>query len=200
MKLTIDLTSTLLDIPLEPPSADAITVYIDQFLSLRYNKLLNRRLLSTANGITKTMAAWNAVARYSPFKGSKDVMLVSVGEGISPTVSAAFALWTKWDCFSIDPRLNTRWLNNKAIGIGNLHGMRERAEAITYVYAHNLVLLSVNSHVDLNAIYHKVDAEKVMVVAIPCHVQQVIAGNEPDYTYVDYGIASGRNEVLVWTK
>jgi len=188
----------LLDLPLKPARVDAVSTYVDEYLSKKETRwLATHGLVYTTNGITKCMAAWHAVAKYCPWHTTDStVCLVSVGEGAKPTVSAMFSRLTRWRCLMIDPLLYKRW-----------RGIPSTLPSLICDYGlpmsfngDKVVLLSINAHVDLNWYHHQFLAPQMLTVAIPCHVQQVIANHEPTASYIDYGIAAGRNEVLVWTR
>lgn len=190
-----ELEFNLLDEPIERAHVTAVSDYVDKWLAHKeLRRLTAYGLVTTINGITKCSATWQAISQYCQWDPTDtDVRLVSIGEGARPSVSAMCSLLTDWRCLMIDPQLSNKWyeLSDKIPGLTCNTGLPLAFKSS------KLILLSINAHVDLNWYYHQFYAPKMLVIAMPCHVQQVIEDHTPIF-YIDYGIACGRNEMLVW--
>jgi hypothetical protein len=179
--------------------------YINEFIRLKCaSDLLERELFPNAKEITESMAAFNAVRtmlNLSPMDES--VSLVAVGDGVTPRTAAMFAFRTKWNCYSIDPALDTgrKWfslpsyrLTVVADKVENL--IRPGGEKF-WIFDGVVVIVAVHSHAPLPVVLEHIKGSPRHVVAIPCCVPQEIP-HRIYSGYIDNGIWSPKNTVKVW--
>jgi len=86
--------------------------YINEFVKLKCAPdLLAWGVFPNAKEITESMAMYHAVKNYVPFDlHDEEINLVVVGDGKSPRTAALFAVMTKWTCYSVDPKMDEKWL------------------------------------------------------------------------------------------
>ena len=152
-------------------------------------------LYPNAKELTESAAAYNALrskARVFDL-GDPDVTLISVADGNTPRTAALFAFRSAWDCISIDPRLKrVTWST-----IERLACWKAKVEDCIHHHYHKLVIVAVHSHAPLDVVCEKFTADQRVVVAMPCCVPQR-RERPPDLEYVDKGIWSPQNKMLVW--
>jgi hypothetical protein len=178
--------------------------YMDLFLRLSCApELLRLELFPNAKEICESMAAFDAVASHvhSEFRqggaifSDPEVRLVAVGDGSSPRTAALFAHRTRWTCHSVDPQLRDK---GKWQCIDRLSLHRVRVEEFRLGPCKLAVIAAVHSHARLEAAVAACsEAERLVVVAIPCCVKQHLDGRFP-YSYRDAHVPSEKNEVKVW--
>lgn len=173
--------------------------YLDEFIKLSCAvDLLAWSLFPNAKEITESMAAYAAVRAnlwgrgFSP--SDPQIRCVCVGDGSTPRTGALFALRTKWNVWSVDPRLGHSVDWN---AINRLNMVRTPVEEFHLGGKAPVVIVAVHSHASLPFALQAVEARLVAVVANPCCVAQTLE-REPDVMYEDMGIASPERTVKVW--
>ncbi|MFH1484477.1 MAG: hypothetical protein ABIH46_00255, partial [Chloroflexota bacterium] len=154
-----------------------------------------QKLFPDAKEITESMAAFNAIRNKAKLfdLGDPTVTLIAVADGNTPRTAAMFAYRTAWQCISIDPRLvKTEWP-----AIKRLVCWKKRVEDFEPRHFGKLVIVAVHSHAPLDVVCDTFTADERVVVAIPCCVKQE-RERPPDFVYIDKGIWSPKNKVLVW--
>jgi len=155
--------------------------------------MLALKLFPNAKELTESVAAYNAVRKTRLFQlNDPSVTLISVGDGCTPRTAAMFAFRSAWRCWSVDPRLRSDWS-----AVQRLHVKPQRVEDCEPMHTDKLVIVAVHSHAPLDVACQKFTAEQRVVIAIPCCVPQE-RERPPDFEYVDKGIWSPQNKVMVW--
>lgn len=184
--------------------------YINEFMRTHCAPdLLAWGLFPNAKEITESFGAYNAVRKWlvhhkpvvyacytvPPFTEFNDdhTRLIVVGDGNTPRTAALFAARSKWDCYSVDPRLK-----DKHYPIKRLTTCRVPIESFTMKTDNPVIIVAVHSHAELEVAIENIQSPKRAVVAIPCCKKQDIKAKRPDIEYFDFGIASPQNKVKVW--
>lgn len=169
--------------------------YINEALALKcFSDILEQRLFPDAKEITESMAAYNAIRNKARLfnLGDPNVVLIAVADGNTPRTAAMFAYRTAWQCVSIDPRLvKAGW------PIKRLTCWQKRIEDCEPQHFSKLVIVAVHSHAPLDIVCARFTSDERVVVAIPCCVKQE-RERAPDFAYIDKGIWSPKNKILVW--
>lgn len=193
--------STKISVPID-------TGLLDRFLNLTCATdllQLYRKTNNISKEITESMAAFEAIGKwlarekfFTNFKelSSKKIRCLVVGDGATPRTGALFAYRTKWDIVSVDPQMVDKDFSN----IKHLRTIGTKIEDCNpWESSTDLgVLIHVHSHADLNIGVAKLQAKRVIAVAIPCCVAQTIHGHKHDFYRRHYGILSDKNEIYLW--
>lgn len=124
----------------------------------------------------------------------KNTVLVDVGCGSTPRTAAVFAYRTKWDCYAVDPRLNS-----KTYRIERLFLHKERIEELHWCFPYKtLVITAVHSHASLENTIKALKAPRTIIIAIPCCVPLELKEYEPKTEFVDWGIWSPHRMVRIY--
>jgi hypothetical protein len=124
--------------------------------------------------------------------GDPNVHVVSVGDGTTPRTAATFAVTTTWQCHSVDPRLR---FGSDWDGLPRLHTYRATIEEVTFA-APVVVVVMVHAHVTVTTALRSVQADRVVVVAMPCCVPPGL--EDPVEVFRDPDVASPANEIAIW--
>jgi len=170
--------------------------YISEFLGLDCAvDVLQSDLFPNGKEITETMAVYDAVRKHPEFdQQDEDITMVSVGDGSTPRTAGFFAYMTHWQCISVDPQLNTEGKHDE---INRLRCIPERIQQQS-IEADRVVLTAVHSHADLQESVDVVDAEEILVVAMPCCQDLSLNDREPDKEYADWGCFSPERTIKIW--
>lgn len=175
--------------------------YMDEFIKLKCAPdLISMRLFPNAKEITESMAAYKAT-RFISGKvnldfGNPNIAMVCVGDGNTPRTAALFAFRSRWDCYSVDPRLGP-----KRFEVAHLHVRQEAITAASPIrtFPHDaIIIVLVHSHALLPVVLDKIVCERRHVIAIPCCVPNGII-TPARYVYDDWGIWSPHRTVSIWT-
>jgi len=145
--------------------------------------------------LTESCAAYNAVRRCLRRFALSDpkVTVVCVGDGSTPRTAAMFAFRSKWQAVSVDPELRSRnW------GVNRLCCMHTVIEDVKLRY-NKVIVVGVHSHASLARTLDHVKGKDRAVVWIPC-CKRVDIETPPTLEYVDPGIWSPKNRVMVWER
>jgi hypothetical protein len=172
--------------------------YIDEFIGLKCAPdLLVLGLFPNGKEITETMTAFNAIREYlRPHKyADRDVRLFDVGAGHQPRTAALFACRTAWQCFAIDPLLNVRPSLSK---IERLQCFAGKLEDFPIQRCGLAVIAAVHAHVDLKIILERIQAERTIIVAMPCCQPLFFETIQPVEEYEDSGCWSPHRTVKIY--
>lgn len=125
--------------------------------------------------------------------GDEDVHVVCVGDGNTPRTGALFAYRSHWTVHSVDPRLNAK---PKFTSIRRLTLHQDPIQDF-HVSCDQAIIVAVHSHAPLEAAMRAVDARDVLVVAMPCCVEQTLDA-PPVAEYADWGVHSPKRTIKVW--
>jgi hypothetical protein len=168
--------------------------YISEFLRLDCAvDILRSDLFPNGKEITETMAIYDAVRKHPDFdQTDEDITMVSVGDGSTPRTAGFFAYMTHWQCISVDPQLKD--------GFDDIQQLDLRPTRIqdTEVEADRVVLTAVHSHADLQESIDAVEAEEILVVAMPCCETLELENQEPDKEYADWGCFSPQRTIKIY--
>jgi hypothetical protein len=183
-----------------------INKYLSEYLRLKCcPDMSGAGLWPNAKEITESMGAFQAVVNHilpgedravkQKNLGRKDIGLVSVGDGGTPRTAALFAYRSSWECWSIDPVLNT----NKHWNIKRLHIEKRKIEdnVLDMTSFEICIIVMVHSHASIKSTLANIKAKERHLVTIPCCVPHTIE-NKPYLGYTDKNIASPKNEVKIW--
>lgn len=170
--------------------------YIDEFLELKSSPLI-KDFFPNAKEITESFAAFNAIRQHF-LKTKKlsytdqNVSLFSVGDGNYPRTGALFAVRTKWNCFSIDPKMNI----DKPLNINKLTIFKDKIENLKF-NVDIAVIVGVHSHANLQATLNSITANKKYVMMMPCCVPMELSFS-PLFEYRDDAVFSPENNIKIW--
>jgi len=161
--------------------------------------LLAMGLFPNAKEVTESFAAYHAVRSHLPGFSLSDrsITLLAVGDGVTPRTGATFALRSAWSCISIDPALRDDNIRRVCSRVERLRAIPLHVQFVEPIECDRAIIVAVHSHAKLEDAVRSVRAREVAVVAMPCCVPQPLA-TPPDVEFVDPGIASPQNRVLVW--
>lgn len=173
--------------------------YTNELLRLRCGPdLLALKLFPNVKELTESFGAFQAVCDHLVPHGwdlrDPGIIAVFPGDGSTPRTAATFALRTRWQCYSVDPKLQPRFTY---VDVDRLRVVRRRADEFFIPFATRVVVVAVHSHARLEESLRGISADRVAVVAIPCCVPLEL-GARPDVEYRDPGILSPQNLVRVW--
>ena len=171
--------------------------YINEFIKLKCaSDLLAWGVFPNAKEITESMAMYHAVKNHVPFNlRDEEINLVVVGDGKSPRTAALFAVMTKWTCYSVDPKMDEKWLSCKEIK--RLHAIKSKVEDI-HIEFEKVVIVLPHSHAPImHVLKHIVGFEERHIVAMPCCVPCLIPG-VVGKIYEDENVWSLKNTILIY--
>jgi hypothetical protein len=174
--------------------------YMNEFFKLKCAPdLLAWKLFPNAKEITESFGA---------FKGVRDVILeptnlrfddpsivlVSVGDGVTPRTAALFAVRTSWECYSVDPLMRV----DVNYPIDRLSVIKAKIEDLKLDFPErSVIIVSVHGHAKLNDILEHIHGKVRHFLTIPCCISHNIP-NKVYLGYTDTNIWSDKNEVKVW--
>lgn len=174
--------------------------YVEEFFRLRCAPdVLSSRVFPNVEELTESFGAVAAVFQHlDRFKRhDATVRLFAVGDGCTPRTAALFAFLTRWDCYSVDPRLRC-----KSWPIARLTCVPRRVEELGDEMLDSgtgqAVIVAVHSHASLMQSWEHLSDVRTGMVSIPCCLPDDVPW-DPDVTYQDAGIWSPHNWVHVWT-
>lgn len=176
--------------------------YLNEFMRMKCApELLARRIFPNAKEITESMGAWHAVRehvlpRVPVLRNDPNVLVHCVGDGTTPRTGALFAFLSRWQVYSIDPRMrDSQWK------VARLHTFSERIEDFFNQGTSPLnLIVHVHSHASLQASVNNltsVGGGCRYLVNIPC-CRKADLDMEPIAAYNDPAILSPRNRVEVY--
>lgn len=173
--------------------------YLDKFINLDCAiDILKLDLFPNAKEISETYAAYRAVLNYQDEAelewDNRDNVAISVGDGARPRTAAFFAFMTKWECHSVDPQLNDDMNYDE---VRRLHLHKKRIQDVQFD-VDTAIILAVHSHAELQGSIDSINANKYIVVALPCCRELKLNDKEPNRTYADWGCFSPHRQVKVW--
>jgi len=121
----------------------------------------------------------------------RGVTVAVVGDGHTPRTAALFAFRSVWQAVSIDPNLR-----DKQWKVERLTCYPRRVEDVALRFD-RAVVVGVHSHASLATTLRRITAADRAVVWIPCCVPVDIE-TPPDQDFVDPGIWSPQNRVMIW--
>lgn len=185
------------------------TRYFEEFIRLRCAPdLLLLRVFPDGKEVSESMGAWDATRKHLWFipMQSPDVDVVCVGDGSTPRTAALVAHMSAWRAWSVDPRLTPRadYESVKRLRVVPSK-VQEMPEDVRFT-GHDVVILAVHSHADLDETVAAVRARmspehpvpNLHVVAMECCVRMTLEGSAPDVQYQDWNVWSPQREVSVW--
>jgi len=174
------------------------TRYIEEFLNLRCAPDLLRFKVFPKNGITKEitecMGAFHALRDLLSAKSfaRTDITVYVVGDGTTPRMGALLAHMTRWNVFSVDPRMRDEtWTT-----IRGLTCIPKKIEDVEIQEGALTLVVGIHNHAPLEGVWNRIHGPKICI-AIPCCVPQSV-GRDPDQEYNDPGILSEKNHILIW--
>lgn len=172
--------------------------YIDEFLDLECGpELMMKDIFPNSKEISESYAVYNAVRNETNRTfielDDEEINVFSVGDGSTPRTSALFAYMTKFKCHSIDPQLKGKEYPD--INRLELYPTKIQEQEFECEKA---ILLAVHNHSDLQESLDRINADKIIVVAMPCCEPQELEDREPDKVYSDWGCLSPEREIKIW--
>jgi len=170
--------------------------YLNEFIRLKCAPtLLESEMFPNIKEITESMTALNALRRHVGASNfAKTWTLFDVGCGHAPRTAALLAHITRWDCYAIDPVLKqkARFLKTRRLTL-----IDRCVEDIEPFFCTTAVVTAVHAHVKLSSILEKVQAKRMIIVAMPCCKPLEL----PDYSCVEYkdmGCLSPKRTVKIY--
>lgn len=175
--------------------------YLDEFFSLTCAPdILIANIFPNSKEITESFGAYNAVRKHRESFAFNDqqIDVICVGDGCQPRTAALFAFRSKWNCYSIDPRLNLTETNARVWnGIKRLHLIKDKIENFHHIASEKAIIVAVHSHAPLDVAVKNIVAKEKLVIAIPCCFEQNLDA-DPIEEYHDFGILSEKRLVKIW--
>ena len=127
------------------------------------------------------------------------MLLVAVGDGLTPRTAALFAFRTQWSCVAIDPLMAEAdsWSGK----VDRLRAVRARVQDAGTFDAAKVLLVLPHAHVELAACLRQVSwRDALAAIVIPCcNWYKAAAGcAAPCHEAEDLGIVSPHRLVRVW--
>ena len=139
------------------------------------------------------------------------------GDGVHPRTGALVAFLTHWTALSVDPQMRrpngwpvrtcafvkpnlfTNPVPQPYPGVDRLKVAHCRVEDLEETATKNLLILCTHSHAPLKACWNAVQAERKVMVVLPCcqHLE-IPKGTEIVRGYSDGKILSPRREILIY--
>lgn len=182
--------------------------YLNEFvkLNLSGSDLLRLGIYPDAKEITEAYGVFNAIrTKLKVDLNDKKIVFVSVGDGRSPRTAALTAFRTKWKCISVDPGLNTNyvdpaseltWCDLWESNIERLQCIPKYVEDVD-ISADRIVIAATHSHAPLQSILKHVRGKVRSLVAMPCCIPYEHEF-PPSLEYRDAGVWSPKNKIMVW--
>lgn len=171
--------------------------YINEFIKLKCAPdLLKQGLFPNIKKISESMSAFNAIRRYIEVENfSKSWTLLDVACGHAPRTAALFAYRTNWNCHAIDPllRKNKYHVCNKRLTLWDCI-----IEEIEPINGDVVVVTAIHAHVKLQNILQKINADRIIMVAMPCCKPLDFPNYEPRYEFEDMGCLSPKRTVKLY--
>lgn len=178
------------------------TKYINRFLQLKCAPdLMALKLFPNAKEITESFGALNAARKHlrkilDPADSS--VILLAVGDGVSPRTAGLFAYLTRWHCISVDPKMREKYDGKiNKYNVRRLEVIRSNIEDIEPIYADRALIVAVHSHASLKDSVDKVRAWYKVVISIPCCRNDDL-NIKPWLSYQDPNILTPKNQVNIY--
>lgn len=185
--------------------------YLDEFIGLKCSAdMLAAGLFPNSKEVTESFAAYYALRHVRPVLDLSDpgITLYCIGDGTQPRTAATFAFRSAWQCHSIDPRLKVVGKHPRVQRL-HCHAWTDREfvqshTAETFASLCPVVVVAVHNHGSLDPLVHVISSPQIVVVSIPCCVEQTITtpgtGEKirPDREYQDMGIWSPKRTVKIW--
>lgn len=179
------------------PDAAKLMKYLAEFVTLHCAPdLLALRVFPNGKEISESFGAYDAVRyRLQQFAlNDPSVTVIAVGDGKTPRTAATFAMRSRWQCYSVDPRLKggvRRWE-----AIDRLTVVPKHIEDVR-IHAERAIVVAVHSHANLLNSVAAVEAKEIAVVAMPCCVRMEL-DRPPDLEYEEKGVISPCRTVRIW--
>ena len=174
--------------------------YIQEFFKLKCAPdLLGWHLFPNAKEVTESMAAFRGVMDFIATKedlksNDPSVILISVGDGVTPRTVALFAFRTSWECYSVDPLLRVE--NN--YHIDRLTLFKNKIEDLDMDFPDRpVIIVSVHGHAKMRDMLDHIHGKTRHLLTIPCCEQHTIP-NKPYIGYTDSNVWSEKNEIKIW--
>lgn len=179
--------------------------YLHRFFKLNVTPLLLQlKVFPNLKEVTESMGAFVAVHNYLINSGHVNrnddkVDVFVVGDGSTPRTGALFACLTKWNVFSIDPRLRLKDYRE----IKRLTLYKDKVEDIKMFTPRKYVtalLVCVHSHAPISDCLNMLkyySYNTLHLINIPCCYKSDI-DLKPNVSYTDYGIQSEKQMVEVY--
>lgn len=161
--------------------------------------------------ICESMSAYINIKQISSAYKEKNVLCLVVADGTSPKTGVLFALNFKWDTVVVDPIMYEDWTNgflsdfipNMACYASKIETM---LESINFNNRDAIIVVGVHSHANLNNLWNYISKDYSQVplalLSIPCcgNIEHYIKSKEPFLDFIDSGIPSVKNRVMLWTQ
>ena len=156
-------------------------------------RLVNLGVFPNVKEATESFGAHRAAMRWQeefpPACG--DIRVVCVGDGNSPRTAATFAVNSRWQCHSVDPRLKLR----PDLDVPRLHQHATRIEEVSFT-AERVIVVAVHAHVPMATALTSIDADEVLAISMPCCFGDDMG--DPDESYEDLSVLSPQRRISVW--
>lgn len=160
--------------------------------------IMARKLFPNIKEISESMGAFNAVKEHLNYDSNDEsVTVVVVGDGNTPRTGSIFAFMTKWNVISVDPIMNVSdGYGENTFDIKRLLTFKSKIENMIII-EDKVIIVCVHSHAKTSNCLKHVNGRQRSLVSIPCCFKPDI-DQKPDVTYIDHGILSPKNEVMIW--
>lgn len=167
--------------------------YINRFMGMKAAPdMLCRGLFPNAKEITESFGALEAT-KHLPVSWKDDLAVVCVGDGHSPRTGSVFAFSTKWDCYSVDPKLRPKEWN-----VNRLTTKPFKIQDTFLEFDKPCIICMVHAHVKVNETLPYIKAPIRHLITMQCCVNLDLAGRIPDQEYNDENIWSPMNKIKVY--
>ncbi len=138
---------------------------------------------------------------YQEFLDDQTTLCICHGSGKTPRDAYFFAGTTKWNVISIDPTMDSHYIENTYFD--NLKCIKGITDDMEIPAHQTIILIGVHSHADFMTLWNKFNnAPKRIALSIPCCGKQYHKVQlEPviDIYEEEFPTANGRNnQILIW--
>lgn len=175
--------------------------YINEFMGAKCAvDMLKWGLFPNSKEICESFGCYRAVASRILEWGldlrNPNTTCIVVGDGSTPRTAATFAMRSKWQAISIDPALNDK----KSFPVDRLTLIKKRIQDCRFKINGTVILIHCHSHAYLDDSLKAIEANRRIVVAMPCCVGQYIAGFPHSLEYRDKYIPGPHNLIKIWER
>ena len=168
------------------------------FTQKHLSELLADGMWPNFKEFTECAAGFHAVMQVIPqlLRSESNIACYCIGDGHRPQMACMISALTRWmNIFSIDPLLCAKkWENKISSKISLCKTTTEKLPNVSLS-----IVIAIHSHANFNDFWNRIPCPAIGI-SIPCCVPQTVDNEIPLLEYIDMGITSPMNAVLIWKK
>jgi hypothetical protein len=161
--------------------------------------MLGWKLFPNAKEVAESFGCYYAVGQHLQQWGldwkNANTTVVVVGDGSTPRTGAVFALRSKWSAISIDPEMK-----DKSWPVDRLTTIKKRIQDYHIKIDGTAIIVHCHSHARLDESLKSIQADRRIIVAMPCCVPQFVEGKPHHIEYRDKYIPGPHNLIKIWNE